>query len=468
MLNPTDRQKLINIAASIPALSSVEGQKQILELAGLDNFIPQINFQGNTEIVVGNIVRALTKFKYNERGELVLRLFVDTIKQYTGYPDREFLYELLLSFHQKEKEHLTSTNTANIIKINNNYHRDIKKYKDDLLEIEKKKLQKEQEYSQEVNELKDQLEQQKESNRNLINQLESLQATDEEVEKLKEQLKQKDDSLQNLIQSRDNSSTQSEELKEKITNYETKINQLEDQGKQVATRVEQYQSQLEQLNRELSEKTKQLESTQRQLEAVKSTYQQNLQQVKDKSQQQIQAKQTEINNLKAKLEQLQKQEQALEIELKSDRNVDYTKLRDLLAAQKWQEADEETANVMLQIADRTSEGWLRESDIESFPCEDLLNINRLWLKYSDDKFGFGVQKKIYESLGGKEEYNHEIWKNFGERVGWIKGGSWLNYSELTMDISAPEGHLPFTVFSLNKQLWLGWEGRCTLLLRKEL
>ena len=140
----------------------------------------------------------------------------------------------------------------------------------------------------------------------------------------------------------------------------------------------------------------------------------------------------------------------IDISLKSDRNVDYTKLRDLLEAQKWQEADEETANVMLQAAERTSQGYLSSSDIESIPCEDLRTINQLWLKYSDGKFGFSVQKDIYESLGGTKEYNEEIWSNFSERVGWKrkKGGDWLSYSELTMNLTAPVGHLPHN-YTLN-------------------
>ncbi len=59
-----------------------------------------------------------------------------------------------------------------------------------------------------------------------------------------------------------------------------------------------------------------------------------------------------------------------EIELKSAPRIDYRKLEDLLKQQQWKQADEETANVMLQVANRTEEIWLRESDIDNFPCED--------------------------------------------------------------------------------------------------
>ncbi|MDJ0635399.1 MAG: GUN4 domain-containing protein [Xenococcaceae cyanobacterium MO_188.B29] len=135
----------------------------------------------------------------------------------------------------------------------------------------------------------------------------------------------------------------------------------------------------------------------------------------------------------------------------------YFKLRQFLDEGKWREADEETLNVMLQVANRQRQGYLDVSDIEKFPCEDLRIIDRLWVKYSKGKFGFSVQKEIYmkeldkldrgKELRGEEgeqrEYNkEEVWINFGVRVGWIKGGYWLRYSKLTWNLEAPEGQLP--------------------------
>ncbi|MBC5796428.1 GUN4 domain-containing protein [Sphaerospermopsis sp. LEGE 00249] len=122
--------------------------------------------------------------------------------------------------------------------------------------------------------------------------------------------------------------------------------------------------------------------------------------------------------------------------------MDYIKLRDLLKAGKWKEADEKTARVMLAVAKREKEGWLREENIDNFPCADLRTIDQLWVKYSYGKFGFSVQKQIYQSLGGTREYNEEIWKKFGDKVGWRKGGRWLSYRDITFDIKALEGNLP--------------------------
>src|SRR4028119_1054033 len=131
-----------------------------------------------------------------------------------------------------------------------------------------------------------------------------------------------------------------------------------------------------------------------------------------------------------------------DVPLKSERGVDYTKLRDLLATGEWQKADEETAKKMLEAAGRTEDGWLRSEDIDRFPCEDLRTIDQLWVKYSNGRFGFSVQKRIYESLGGTREYDKKIWDAFGDRVGWRVNNTWLYYQHLKFPTLAPEGYLP--------------------------
>ncbi|MBE9236573.1 GUN4 domain-containing protein [Anabaena aphanizomenioides LEGE 00250] len=130
------------------------------------------------------------------------------------------------------------------------------------------------------------------------------------------------------------------------------------------------------------------------------------------------------------------------IELKSAVGMSYTHLRDLLKAGKWKEADEETYRVMLAVAKREKKGWLDVNSINNFPCPDLRIIDQLWVKYSNGKFGFSVQKRIYHSYSGTRGYNREIWEKFGDKVGWRKRGNWLYYNDITFDIKAPEGHLP--------------------------
>ena len=135
------------------------------------------------------------------------------------------------------------------------------------------------------------------------------------------------------------------------------------------------------------------------------------------------------------------------------KGVDYTKLRDLLAAGKWKEADQETRTVMCQVAGREKEGWLRDEDIQNFPCKDLRTIDQLWIQHSNDKFGFSVQKQIWSDCGGVPgEYDYDVYKNYCDRVGWRKrvgilgmgGKDWVDYDDLTFELSdsTPRGHLP--------------------------
>ncbi|MDH6098019.1 serine/threonine-protein kinase [Anabaenopsis sp. FSS-46] len=110
----------------------------------------------------------------------------------------------------------------------------------------------------------------------------------------------------------------------------------------------------------------------------------------------------------------------------------YANLEQLLAVGKWKEADIETLQVMLAVANREKEGWLDLKSVENFSCKDFRIIDDLWLKHSERHFGFSVQNDIHERLVeekenevGTGEYNQEVWKAFGDRVGWRRGGTWL-------------------------------------------
>jgi hypothetical protein len=238
----------------------------------------------------------------------------------------------------------------------------------------------------------------------------------------------------------------------------------------------------------------------------------------------LQDKSVEIQNSAYSLLQSRKEKihKALIIfdaaQLKSAIGMDYKTLRDLLAQGKWKEANKETEQLMIAVAEREYEGWLRVEDIENFPCEDFCTIDHLWVKYSNGRFGFSVQKRIFQNLGGMKEFNDKIWNAFGDKVGWrisylekdspsewrrnffsnekpdltileqdllyeqgkllfydgmlfavrINGnwvivkeswgyeeGDWLEYDGITFDIKAPEGHLPIT--SGERGVWKEWE-----------
>jgi GUN4-like len=121
--------------------------------------------------------------------------------------------------------------------------------------------------------------------------------------------------------------------------------------------------------------------------------------------------------------------------LSSDVDADYTRLRDLLAAENYKAADRETRKVMVWVCRAVKQAERYPQDSLPFPCNDLKTIDQLWVHYSEGRFGFSVQKGIYTAV----ERDYE---QFGDRVGWRKKGEWLNYHHLQFDRNAPQGHLP--------------------------
>lgn len=130
------------------------------------------------------------------------------------------------------------------------------------------------------------------------------------------------------------------------------------------------------------------------------------------------------------------------VALQSEAGVDYSDLRTLLASRKYKEADEETYRLMLVVCHRQQEGWLRNEDIMTFPCTDLNTIDQLWIEYSRRRFGFSIQKRIYQNLETQISHPKKLWLTFCEQVGWRVDSKWLKYSEIVFGAQAPSGHLP--------------------------
>ncbi len=163
------------------------------------------------------------------------------------------------------------------------------------------------------------------------------------------------------------------------------------------------------------------------------------------SQQETKIQEAIESPLKPIQDEQKKQPKKEEIPLKSSSGWNYSKLNDFLESGNWKAADEETAKMMLVVAGRTSEGWLNTDDINKFPCEDLRIIDHLWVKYSNGRFGFSVQKQIYINCGGKPDGNFPgdtIWYKFCDEVGWRVNESFIDVDGIKYDFGASRGHLP--------------------------
>lgn len=82
-------------------------------------------------------------------------------------------------------------------------------------------------------------------------------------------------------------------------------------------------------------------------------------------------------------------------------------------------------------------------------------IDQMWLTASNGRFGLSVQLRLWQQALSEHPNNREAAVNaFRDRVGWrlaapraevdFISSDWLNESELTYSLQAPEGHLPWT------------------------
>jgi hypothetical protein len=136
-------------------------------------------------------------------------------------------------------------------------------------------------------------------------------------------------------------------------------------------------------------------------------------------------------------------------------------LEPIVAQYHWQEADQLTAEAIAASAFSRNLFF----SYGNISCDRLREIDTLWFDNSAGRFGFRVQKEIYEATGNSPgERNEAAYIRFAHAVGWnrvvgnieeIAVGSddrinWLGYNELSWSEGiggeqlqpVPRGHLP--------------------------
>lgn len=124
--------------------------------------------------------------------------------------------------------------------------------------------------------------------------------------------------------------------------------------------------------------------------------------------------------------------------------VNYSTLENQLERSTWKEANDTTVKLMLQSLGREDEGWFSKENLELLPCENLKKIDHLWQKYSNNKFGFSVQKALFtETIVKHGVRDNNIFDKFAETVGWKKAKLFpRNYNEIKYNLNSQKGHLP--------------------------
>ncbi len=122
----------------------------------------------------------------------------------------------------------------------------------------------------------------------------------------------------------------------------------------------------------------------------------------------------------------------------SSKGIDFSLLQKCLIEQSFEEADRMTSEILRTIAgpNALDRGYVYFSEAQAIEGVDLITLDRLWSAYSQGKFGFSIQGRLLDSLGGRYE---KLWP----RIGWKVDGVWTRYpNSFTWSIDAPEGHMP--------------------------
>ena len=161
--------------------------------------------------------------------------------------------------------------------------------------------------------------------------------------------------------------------------------------------------------------------------------------------------------------------------------LDYGHLDKLLATQDWEAADYETSILMQKITSQQRRfsakfldivflGQLRiPIQVSKIPCQHLLMLNKLWTQYSENRFGFSIQRSVWKTLDSDLRENVdtmtlEYSKIFFGKVGieWGRGQRESIYEKIENFslTELPHGYLPhdfyYKTYSLKEVNGVGY------------
>ncbi|KAK1318305.1 hypothetical protein QJS10_CPB04g01869 [Acorus calamus] len=120
-----------------------------------------------------------------------------------------------------------------------------------------------------------------------------------------------------------------------------------------------------------------------------------------------------------------------------------------LSTQNFRLADEETRRLLIALSGdaAVSRGYVFFSEVQFIPADDLLSIDGLWREFSEGRFGYSIQKRVWEKSG-------RDFTRFFRKVGWMKRldseVEQYNYRAFPEEFmwelkeETPMGHLPLT------------------------
>mmetsp|Transcript_58952 Transcript_58952/g.140462 ORF Transcript_58952/g.140462 Transcript_58952/m.140462 type:complete len:251 (-) Transcript_58952:35-787(-) len=121
--------------------------------------------------------------------------------------------------------------------------------------------------------------------------------------------------------------------------------------------------------------------------------------------------------------------------------ADFSKLEEVLKEKDFKAADAETRRLLIELGGEAAvkRGWVYFAEVRKIEEQDMDAMETLWQHYSEGRFGFSPQRKIWKRVRGQFD-------KFAEEVSWFTD-TWKNRNwpdEFIYSLEAPVGHLPLT------------------------
>jgi hypothetical protein len=107
--------------------------------------------------------------------------------------------------------------------------------------------------------------------------------------------------------------------------------------------------------------------------------------------------------------------------------VNYENLTQQLKAKRWDQADQETKRLILQISQDNQQltighDWLTAEGVKNFPCQEIQTLDRLWKQHSTGQYGFSRQLSLWQRPLNYEKLTQDSnrWKAFSQTLDWAE------------------------------------------------
>lgn len=96
--------------------------------------------------------------------------------------------------------------------------------------------------------------------------------------------------------------------------------------------------------------------------------------------------------------------------------MDYTALLGYLKEGDYRKADDETRALLIRLAGEgaVKRQWVYFSEVKMIGNKDFMTMDSLWKVASGGKFGFSVQREIYNQQAKR-------WPKFFKQIDWVQG-----------------------------------------------